>query len=397
MMVLFTLSGPDRPGITHAISCLIALFPKTVIQNVGQSALGGWLSLTFSIETPDDEWKELEKQLLTISKNLGLHAEIIDQADNKSLKPSSRYAITLLGNPIKATALAAVTGLLVRNKINIDSLTRLSHSSLKSLELRVSRQQPLNIESLKSEILHLSGEHGIDIAVQNDGLFRRSKRLVVFDMDSTLITNEIIDEFARKMNCMKDVGEITERAMRGDLDFNSALKLRVSKLKGLTQAEINEVYSGITLTPGAAELIQMLKLLGLKTAILSGGFDCVVNRFKDKLGVDVAYSNSLEMKNGVATGEVIPPIVNAERKAQLLVMIALQEGISLEQVVAVGDGANDLPMLQKAGLGIAFNAKPKVREKADLAINQQDMRNILYLLGISEKDWLKQPTDIRST
>lgn len=389
MMVLFTLSGPDRPGITHAISCLIALFPKTVIQNVGQSALGGWLSLTFSIETATDEWKELKKQLENLSKNLGLHTEIIDQTENKSTRAAHRYAITLLGNPIKPTALAAVTGLLVRNKINIDSMTRLSHTSLKSLELRVSRSEPLEIESLKSEILHLSKEHAVDIAVQNDGLFRRSKRLVVFDMDSTLIANEIIDEFARKMNCMSEVQEITERAMRGDLDFNSALKLRVSKLKGLTQTEINEVYSGITLTPGARELIQMLKLLGLKTAILSGGFDCVVNRFKDELGIDVAYSNSLEMKNGVATGEVIPPIVNAERKAQLLEMIALQEGISLEQVVAVGDGANDLPMLQKAGLGIAFNAKPKVREKAALAINQQDLRNILYLLGISERDWLK--------
>lgn len=388
-MILFTLSGPDRPGISHAIACLISIFPKATILNIGQSALGGYLSLTFSIDAPESEQTELKRQLSALSQNLGLHSEIIDATSEQLNRPLSRYAITLLGNPIKANAFAAVTGLLVRHQINIDSINRLSHSGFKSLELRVSRSKPVELESLKSEVLHLSKEYEVDIAVQNDGLFRRSKRLVVFDMDSTLIANEIIDEFARKMNCMHEVQEITEKAMRGDLDFNAALKLRVSKLKGLTQQEINEVYSHITLTPGARELIAMLKLLGLKTAILSGGFDCVVNRFKDELGIDVAYSNSLEMKNGVATGEVIPPIVNAERKAQLLEMIALQENISLEQVVAVGDGANDLPMLNKAGLGIAFNAKPKVRERADLAINQADLRNILYLLGISERDWIK--------
>ena len=278
--------------------------------------------------------------------------------------------------------------MLVKYQINIDSITRLSHRSFNSVELRVSRDDEITNDHLKPEILQLSKEYEIDIAIQADGLFRRSKRLVVFDMDSTLITNEIIDEFAKKVKRTAEVAKITEAAMQGEMDFNSALKARCTMLKGLTQQEVNEVYDGITLTKGARDLIRMLKLLGLKTAILSGGFDCVVSRFKDELGIDIAYSNSLEMKNGIATGEVIPPIVNAERKAQLLEMIALQENISLEQVIAVGDGANDLPMLGRAGLGIAFNAKPKVRERAEIAINQQDLRNILYLLGISERDWL---------
>lgn len=389
MTYLFTVMGPDKPGISHEIAHLIAAFPETTITNIGQSALGGWLSLTFSMKTNASTWKEMKSKLEEKAKELKLHTDFAERKETTSSNtPHSRYAITLLGNPITAKAFAALTKLLVKYQINIDSITRLSHQSFNSLELRVSRDDEITNDHLKPEILHLSKEFEIDIAIQADGLFRRSKRLVVFDMDSTLITNEIIDEFAKKVRRTEEVAKITEAAMQGEMDFNAALKARCAMLKGLTQQEINEVYFGITLTKGARDLIRMLKLLGLKTAILSGGFDCVVSRFKDELGIDIAYSNSLEMKNGIATGEVIPPIVNAERKAQLLEMIALQENISLEQVIAVGDGANDLPMLGRAGLGIAFNAKPKVRERAEIAINQQDLRNILYLLGISERDWL---------
>jgi phosphoserine phosphatase len=205
-------------------------------------------------------------------------------------------------------------------------------------------------------------------------------------MDSTLIQSEVIDELARHRGVYKEVSDITSEAMNGKMDFDESLRLRVAKLKGMPQADLLEVFQKIKLTPGAEELLRVLKKLGYKIALISGGFMFVAERLKTQLGIDYVYANTLESNQGVLTGNVLPPIVNAQRKADLLDVIAQQENIELDQVIAIGDGANDILMLEKAGLGIAFNAKPTVREKADLAISQKNLKSVLYLLGLAEKD-----------
>lgn len=385
-MITATFTGPDRPGISHAISQSIARYPDVQITDMGQAALGGWLSLTLSIQVKKGAEK-LKTELFKLAQERDLNFEWTERTSDANPPNAHRYVLTLIGNPISSTGLEAVTQLIAGLKLNIDRINQLSKDGFNCLEMHISSPVPVEIHELKEKILSLSQDHAIDLALQKKGLFRRSKRLVVFDMDSTLIENEIIDEFARKLGVYDQVASITHQAMEGKLDFNQALKKRCEMLKGLTTHEMNEVYESIQLTHGARELIRILKILGLKTAVLSGGFDCVVNRVKDDLGIDYAYSNSLEMRGGVATGQILPPIVNAERKAQLLEMIALQENISLEQVIAIGDGANDLPMLGRAGLGIAFNAKHTVQQQARYSINYRDLRAVLYLLGLSERDW----------
>jgi phosphoserine phosphatase len=225
---------------------------------------------------------------------------------------------------------------------------------------------------------------GIDIAVQKENLYRRAKRLVVLDMDSTLIQIEVIDELARLAGVGEQVAAITERAMNGELDFQQALRERVGLLKGLSAGALEQVYRDLPFTPGAKNLIRILRRLGFRTAVISGGFDFFTDRLKAELGLDYAYANDLEIVDGLVTGQVVGAIVDGQRKAELLAEIAEREGITLSQVIAIGDGANDLPMLGRAGLGIAFNAKARVREQADYHINQGSLDSILYLLGIAE-------------
>jgi phosphoserine phosphatase len=242
------------------------------------------------------------------------------------------------------------------------------------------------VVKMKKELLGIAKKLSVDIALQAEGLYRRAKRLIVFDMDSTLIQSEVIDELARHKGVYNEVAAITHAAMNGKMDFDESLKKRVAKLKGMSQADLLEVFQKVELTPGAEDLLRVLKKLGYKIGLISGGFSFVAERLKTKLGIDYVYANNLESKDGLLTGNVIPPIVNAQRKADLLDVIAQQEQVELDQVIAIGDGANDLPMLEKAGLGIAFNAKPTVREKADLSINQKNLKAVLYLLGLEERD-----------
>lgn len=239
---------------------------------------------------------------------------------------------------------------------------------------------------MKKELLGIAKKLGVDIALQAEGLYRRAKRLVVLDMDSTLIQSEVIDELARFKGVYDQVSAITHEAMNGKMDYDESLRQRVRMLKGMPLGDLEKVFQKVELTPGAADLIGILKKLGYKIALISGGFTYVADKLKQSLGIDFVYANYLEIKDGTLTGNVIPPIVNAQRKADLLDVIAQQERIELDQVIAIGDGANDLLMLEKAGLGIAFNAKPTVREKADLALSQKNLRSILYLLGLSERD-----------
>jgi phosphoserine phosphatase len=279
-----------------------------------------------------------------------------------------------------------VTDVLARHRVNIDVIERLSEGEFACVELLISSQAELDRRSLKHEILSAARTEGVDLALQAEGLYRRTKRLVVFDMDSTLIQGEIIDEFARKLGRYEEVAKITSEAMHGKLQFSEALTRRVKLLKGLSQAQIEEVFKETRLTPGANDLIQVLKQLGYKIAIISGGFACIADKLKASLQLDYAYANHLVMVQGTATGEVTAPIIDAQRKADLLELIAQQEGIQLDQVIAIGDGANDLLMIEKAGLGVAFNAKPALNERADLALSQKSLRSVLYLLGLSGRD-----------
>lgn len=390
-VVLVTVSGQDAPGITSELTGVLAS-ANVAILDIGQAVIHGLLSLSILFElAPDDQTKAPIKDLLFKAAELGLKLEfqVLDHAlaesNHLNLK-NNQYAVTLIADRISAVALHEVTKTLAKYQMNIDVIERLSEGAFSCVDMLVSSASPINSKNVKKELLSIAKINGVDIALQNEGLYRRAKRLVVLDMDSTLIQNEVIDEFARELGVFEEVSKITHQAMLGEMDYDQSLRLRCLKLKGLKLSQVDSVFNRLTLTNGASDLIKVLKTLGFKTALISGGFSLIADRLKTQLGIDYAYANQLEIIDQTLTGNVIPPIVNAQRKADLLDLIAQQERLSLDQVIAIGDGANDLLMLEKAGLGIAFNAKPLVREKADLALSQKNLRSILYLLGLSGRD-----------
>jgi len=390
------LSGKDSPGITAEVTQILALH-KINILDMGQAVIQRLLSLSFLFEA-DSTLCDIEKmkvELFSKAEDLGLKLEFEvihpDSPPSASSKyhPSGRlkhYVLTLLADPVSARALHEVTKILARLRVNIDFIKRLSEGSFSCVEMGISSFERLDEFTLRKDLLLISKTFEVDVALQAEGLYRRAKRLVVLDMDSTLIQSEVIDELAKEKGVYKEVSAITHRAMMGEMNFSESLHLRCQTLQGLNGSDLERVYKRIQLTPGAEPLIQVLKKLGYKIAVISGGFTFVAEKLKHKLGLDYAYANVLEIQGGMLTGRVLPPIIDAQRKADLLEVIAQQEKIELDQVIAVGDGANDLLMLEKAGLGIAFNAKMIVREKADLAISQKNMKSILYLLGLSERE-----------
>ncbi|MBL7714095.1 MAG: phosphoserine phosphatase SerB [Bdellovibrionales bacterium] len=390
-VVLITVAGPDAPGITSQLTGILADGGTTIL-DIGQAVIHGLLSLSILFELNEAEARDktIIKDLLFKATELGMKLDFRvmkpDEITQKQKHKAYHYAVTLMAERVSAPALHHVTAALAKNKINIDEIARLSEDEFSCVEMLVSTEAEVDRRRLRKELLEIASQSQVDIALQAEGLYRRAKRLVVFDMDSTLIQNEVIDEFARECGAFEAVSEITHTAMKGKMEFDESLRLRVEKLKGLTNAQMDRVFSRIQLTPGAKDLIRVLKQLGYKTALISGGFTSIADRIKSELGIDFAYANQLEMSQGVATGKVIPPIVNAQRKADLLDLIAQQERIHLDQVIAIGDGANDIPMLEKAGLGIAFNAKAVVRERADLSLSQKSLKSVLYLLGISGRD-----------
>lgn len=390
-VVLVTVSGPDAPGITSELTGILSQGGITII-DIGQAVIHKLLSLSILFEIPNgEEEKSVIKDLLFKATEMGLKLEfrvLTDEVARNGHLPAKayRYAVTLIADCVSAIALHEVTAVLARHGVNIDTIERLSEGEFSCVEMIVSTAKEVDRSGLKMELLGIAKNQQVDIALQAEGLYRRAKRMVVFDMDSTLIQSEVIDEFARELGVFSEVSAITEAAMRGKIGFDESLQQRVSKLKGLTTDQIDSVFKRIQLTPGADDLIRVLKNLGYKTALISGGFMNVAERLRDRLSIDYAYANVLELDRGRATGRIIPPIVNAQRKADLLDVISQQERIHLDQVIAIGDGANDLLMLERAGLGIAFNAKPIVRERAALSINQKNLRSVLYLLGISGRD-----------
>jgi phosphoserine phosphatase len=307
-----------------------------------------------------------------------------------------RFLIALLGPEISGTHLAEVSGIIAGAGMNIDRIDRLSSRvpldgpearNRMCIELAASGE-PLNEDEMRAALAHMTDQHDIDIAFQHDTMYRRNRRLVCFDMDSTLIQTEVIDELAKLAGAGEQVQKITEAAMRGELDFQGSFRKRVSLLKGLPESALETVKNGVPLMDGAERLIGILQKLGYKTAILSGGFTFVGRELQRRLGIDYLYANELDIRDGVVSGDVLTEIVDGNRKALYLRKIAEAEKLSLEQVIAVGDGANDLPMLSIAGLGIAFRAKPLVRKSAQHAMSTLGLDGILYLIGVRDREIL---------
>ncbi|RYX88851.1 phosphoserine phosphatase SerB, partial [bacterium] len=335
-----------------------------------------------------DNSNNVLKELLFKAKEIGINLDFQVISETSIIDRSSRYtyAVTCLGDQITAEIILKLSTKLAEFDVNIERITKLNEHNLNCMELIVYAKEDIDIKSLKAVLLSLGNKYDINIAFQKENLYRRSKRLLVLDMDMTLIQMEVIDELARVAGVGDKVVKITEKAMNGEIEFNQALIERVALLEGLSQESLEEVYKKIVFTEGAKELITVAKHLGYKTAVLSGGFTYFTNKIKDLLELDYAYANTLEIIDGKVTGKVTGDIVNAKRKSELLEEIADLENISLDQVIAVGDGANDLLMLEKAGLGVAFNAKPRVKEEAKCALSSKPLNSIFYLLGINEKD-----------
>ncbi len=403
-LLLLNISGPDKTGLTASLSSILARYNITVL-DIGQEVIHNHLALGMLVEVPN-EFKSAPvlKDLLFTVHTLGLQISFTPISDKEykqwvGEQGKPRYLLTLLAREIKAEQIARVTSTVAQHHLNIDTITRLSGrlplgkrltgNTKACVEFSV-RGALRNENRFREQMLAITDDLGIDIAFQEDNIYRRNRRLVVFDMDSTLITTEVIDELATEAGVGKEVAAITEQAMRGKIDFTVSLQRRVAALEGLHESVLEKVAKRLTLTEGADRLFYNLHNLGFKTAIISGGFTYFGHHLKKKLNIDYVYANTLEIERGKLTGKVLGEIVDGKRKAELLEHIAQKEKISLEQTIAVGDGANDLPMLGKAGLGIAFRAKPIVKESARQAISTLGLDAILYLMGFRDRESLKK-------
>jgi phosphoserine phosphatase len=397
-IILINIAGDDRPGVTSTITSILADHQVNIL-DIGQAVIHDNLSLGLLVEVPAGaEAASILKDILFRTHEMGMQVRFLPVSPESynqwvSGQGKQRHIVTLLARKITARHIAGVTDVVSRYALNIDRIDRLSgrvplegvaQQSKASVELSVRGNLP-DATDFRRELLHLASEMDIDIAYQEDNMFRRTRRLVAFDMDSTLIEAEVIDELAIAAGVGEQVAEITERAMRGEIDFTESFKARVALLKGLDESVLAGIAEGLRITEGAENLVSTLKLLGYKTAILSGGFTYFGHYLQRKLGIDYVHANELVIRDGRVTGEVEGIVVDGKRKAELLREIARREGLDMEQVIAVGDGANDLPMLSIAGLGIAFRAKPIVRENAKQSISTLGLDGILYLLGISDR------------
>lgn len=386
-LVLVTVTGPDHPGITSKLMKCI-MNSSATIEDMGQSITHGLLSLSFLLNVTHEEGTSdspVIKDLLFTAKSLriDLNFKIID--DEKDVQDfGGRYILSCVClNGITADFLHDISSTLAENKINIQRIDKITEGEFKSLEITTNAQEDdVNWIKVKEDLISISNGHKTDLALLKDNIWRRNKRLIVFDMDSTLIQSEVIVEIAKLHGVGDEVSEITEKAMNGEYDFDESLRQRVALLKGMEEAKLASILQTIKLTDGVEEFVKTVKSLGFKIAIISGGFTHFANAFKERLGLDYAFSNELEVVDGLLTGQISGAIINSEKKAMLLEMIAQQEGIKLEQVVAIGDGANDLHMLAKAGLGIAFHAKDIVKKSAKQHMSHGPMTSILYFLGI---------------
>ncbi len=382
--ILLTVTGPDRPGITSTLTGILDEAHARLV-DIDQVVVRGVLTLCMVIE-PHAE-KSVLKELLFAAKELGVDLDFKPVPDEPVRTAGERWVVTLIGRALGAAHVCDVASVLAAERANIERISRLSEGgALSSIEILLELPPGADPDGVSRALLQISTRRGCDIALQREGLYRRAKRLVVMDMDSTLIRIEVIDELARAHGVVDEVSKITELAMEGKIDYDQSLRRRVELLAGLDEKVLKDLAANLPLTEGAETLVEVLKRLGYRVAVISGGFSVAADALKKRLDLDYAYSNTLEVKGGKLTGRVIGPIVNAQRKAELLETIAQAEGLLLDQVIAIGDGANDILMLEKAGLGIAFRAKQKLREAADTAITASGLDAILYLLGWSARE-----------
>ncbi|PCR96623.1 phosphoserine phosphatase SerB [Pseudomonas sp. FW215-R2] len=398
-IVLINITGVDRPGLTAAITGVLAQGGVNIL-DIGQAVIHDMLSFGILVEIPDSEQgKSVLKDILFKGYELDQQVRFtpVSEEDYQQWvgnQGKKRHIVTLLTRKVTAGQLQAVSSITAKYGLNIDHIDRLSgrmpldtpaDKGKGCIEFSV-RGEAADPQALRAEFLSVAQELNVDIAFQEDSLFRRNRRLAVFDMDSTLIEAEVIDELAKAAGVGDQVSEITERAMAGELDFRASFKERLALLKGLDVGVLDSIGASLRLTEGAETLFAELKRLGYKTAILSGGFTYFAKQLQAKLGIDYVFANELEVVDGKCTGVAIEPIVDAQRKADLLKQLAEKEGLRLEQTIAVGDGANDLPMLAIAGLGVAFRAKPLVKQSAKQAISTLGLDGVLYLLGFRDRD-----------
>lgn len=386
-LVLITISGKDSPGITASMmSCIKE--SKACIKDMAQSITHGFLSLSILLDLKNEPQlldSELMKNLLFNAKkqNLGFDFQKVESLSKVQLVGEKYILSCVNSNRISADFIFDITNTLAKYNINILRIDNLSEDNFNTLDIStIARSNNLNWQQVKEELISVSNIYSIDLALIKDNVWRRNKRLIVLDMDSTLIQSEVIVEMAKVHGVYEEVHKITELAMNGEIDFDDSLIQRVSLLKGLKENKLEEILSNIKLTAGVKDFTKTVKSLGYKVAIISGGFSYFANHFKEQLNLDYAFANDLDISNNQLSGKVKGSIVNAEKKAMLLEILAQQEGINLEQVVAIGDGANDLPMLSKAGLGIAFHAKDIVKKNANQHMSHGKMDSILYFLGI---------------
>ncbi len=398
-VILINFSGGDRPGQTSSLTETLAAY-RVRILDIGQAVVHETLALAVLVEVPDGvDFSPLKKDLIVRAHELDLKIKftvITEEAFRHWVRSQGkfRFVISVLGREITAEQLAKISAGISRHGFNIDRIERLSgrlslsgrvENAQGCIELEISGETDSSV-ALRAELMELTHHFEVDVAFQRESIYRRNRRLFVFDMDSTLIQGEVIDELAKLHGVGEQVSVITAAAMRGELDFKQSFTRRVALLRGLPETSLKTVLETIPLAEGAERLISTLKMLGYKTAILSGGFTFFGEHLQSRLGIDYVFANELEMENGAVTGNVVGDIVDGKQKAQLLEAIATTENISLDQVVAVGDGANDLPMLNLAGMGIAFHAKPLVRESARHSVSHLGLDSLLYLIGVRDRD-----------
>ena len=395
--ILVRVTGQDRPGLTASIMSILAKYDARVL-DIGQADIHATLSLGILIRTNEDNSGKVMKDLLFKATELGVNIGFSPISDEEyeewvDQQGKNRYILTIIGRSLSAENIEAATKVIANQDMNIDSIVRLTgRQSIVRKDTNVRacielslRGTPSDYVQMQADLMKMSQEQEIDFSLQKDNMYRRMRRLICFDMDSTLIQTECIDELAKKAGVGEQVQKITERAMRGEIDFKESFKERVALLKGLDASVMQEIADNFPITEGVDRLMSVLKNCGYKIAILSGGFTFFGEYLQRKYNIDYVYANELEIdENNKLTGNFVGEIVDGRRKAELLKLIAQVEKVNLAQTIAVGDGANDLPMLAEAGLGIAFHAKPRVRETAEQNINVIGLDGVLYFLGFKD-------------